>query len=170
MVREIDFFDSTYDVFWKRISNKYPVMITRDSQYLNWRFFQSPHRRYYVFEVRKNDRIMGFSAIRTVSIEGIFSGTIVDFLVEKSESGETAGKALIRKSVKCLIDKGIYLIGSLLLPHTHEYAILKNCGFIPCPTRVAPRRFPVIVRTHINTPLVKNISNWYLTMADYDVI
>ena len=60
-IENIVFFDSRFDAFWEQISEDYPVLIVRDSAYLNWRYCEYPFNRFHSFCLTRNNKILGFA-------------------------------------------------------------------------------------------------------------
>jgi hypothetical protein len=45
------FFDKKFDVFWERVLKEFRIIGERNSQFLNWRYTQSPRRRHDIFRL-----------------------------------------------------------------------------------------------------------------------
>lgn len=171
---------SELDVFWTKIQHKYPIMGIRDADYLRWRYFDIPLRDYQLYGVRQKNSslLLGYIVGRCTEVEGMSSGMIVDFLVAPGHPA--AGKCLVNRILRFFINNNMDLAGSLMLAHTEESRILKSEGFFTCPKVLEPQPFPVIYRKFSSQeekegnhgeddPFLK-LSNWFLTMGDYDVI
>lgn len=170
---------SELNVFWTKIQHKYPIMGIRDADYLRWRYFDIPLRDYQLYGVRQknNSTLLGYIVGRCTEVEAMGSGMIVDFLVDPNHLA--AGNNLIHRILRFFVDNNMDLAGSLMLPHTDESRLLKANGFFPCPKALEPQPFPVIYR-RFSPPAVGEepddsdpflqLSHWFLTMGDYDVI
>ena len=172
-VEEADTNSPALDDFWERIHSKYPVMVVRDTRFLDWRYTQVPGRRYYVLAARQENQIIATIVLRSTVIQGIACGMVVDFLVESTERGRLAGEALLRHAAEQFQEEDLDLIGCLLLPHAEEVELLRRQGFFLCPRWLQPRPFPVILLTHdvaSRTKSLHNLGSWFLTMGDFDAV
>ena len=159
------------DAFWEEIKGKYPIILTRDKTYFQWRYFDIPMRKYRVFAYKKDARIMGYIVLTIREIDGVKSGMIIDFLT--SDDNVEIGKELVYKCYEVFKQNKTELLGSLMLEHTSEYRILKKCGFIRCPKFLQPQPFPLIYRAHrkeYETKQMTQVNNWFVTMGDYDAV
>lgn len=172
---------SEFDGFWIKIQHKYPLMGIRDADYIRWRYFDIPLRDYQLYGVRRKggSPLLGYIVGRCTEVAEMDSGMIVDFLVDPSHPD--AGNALVTRLLRFFVDQKMELAGSLMLPHTGEFAILKAQRFFTCPKFLEPQPFRVIYRRF--TPLKGDtkdgdtkddpflqLNQWFLTMGDYDVI
>ncbi|MGI6120118.1 MAG: GNAT family N-acetyltransferase [Desulfosporosinus sp.] len=166
------------DLFWTKIQHKYPIMGIRDADYLRWRYFDIPLRDYQVYGVRRksSSALLGYIVGRCTEVAGMSCGMIVDFLVSSDQPA--AGKDLLNRLLRFFVANHMNLAGSLMLPHTEEYRLLKAAGFFTCPKILEPQPFPVVYRrfspslgveTAKADPFLR-LKHWFLTMGDYDVI
>jgi hypothetical protein len=98
---------------------------------------------------------------------------IVDFLALPTQEGRQAGEALLRKAASVFEEKGLDLIGCLILPGVEEIKLLVRQGFVLCPSWLQPQPFPVILQGDANTPgwdTLREINSWFLTMGDFDAV
>lgn len=163
---------SEMDDFWTKIRAKYPNMGVRDATYIRWRYFDIPLRDYKVYGVcqKNSSTLLGYIVGRCTEVEGMSSGMIVDFLVDPRYPA--AGNKLVRHLLRFFVTNNMDLAGSLMLSHTEEARILKTEGFFTCPKTLEPQPFPVVCRS-FSPPLEDqflDLSRWFLTMGDYDVI
>jgi GNAT superfamily N-acetyltransferase len=164
------------EAFWARVRGKYPIMGVRDRGYVRWRYFYVPSREYVVYGIRKRDggRLLGYVVGRCADVLGISAGMIVDLLVEQGLP-VSAGRLLVDRALRELAARGASLAGSLMLAHTEEYRILKASGFFRCPRRLEPQPFPLCylrLSAGLEPPRDRpdDLTRWFMTMGDYDVI
>ena len=62
-VAEIRGFDESHDELWRRVSPAYPLLIVRDSRYLNWRYRDYPGGRPVLLESRDDAGVLGGFAV-----------------------------------------------------------------------------------------------------------
>lgn len=159
------------DVLWENVQDKYPIMNIRDSAYVKFRYLEMPRREYHPVIAMKNGMPVAWAVGRIMEVAGMQCGMIADFLFQSGE--EAAAKILLDKLLVKLQENGASVAGSLMLSHTEEAKILKSKGFFKCPRKLEPQPFPLLVRILDATRADKKIlqlSNWFFTMGDYDVI
>jgi GNAT superfamily N-acetyltransferase len=172
-ITDVDRFDEGFDNFWSRVADKYEVAVTRDRTFLNWRFRGASFRPYPTIVARADGEIVGYAVLRCTEVEGIRSGMIADFMVEPGERGDAAGLALVKEATRRLKAMGMYLAGSLMLPHTQEYRILRQAGYVEAPNRVAPQKFRIMATQFLEGAYKGGTppgDRWFVTMADHDAI
>lgn len=59
---ELNSFDERFDKLWKRTLDRVPVIVERNSVYLDWRYKKSPHKKYEIFTLTntKQERLFGY--------------------------------------------------------------------------------------------------------------
>jgi GNAT superfamily N-acetyltransferase len=172
-VAEVDTQDGALDDFWRRVREKYPVMLVRDTSFLHWRYTKPPARTYRVLTGRRNGTVIAIAVLRTTLVERIPCGMIVDFLVEPTERGRTAGEVLLRQTLDRFQHDDVDLIGCLMSPGAEETALLRSQGYLACLGWFQPRPFPVVLLTDENTParaVLCEFRSWFVTMGDYDAV
>lgn len=161
------------DEFWESIKHKYPVMLVRDTDFLNWRYGKIPERRYRLWAAIHKGEMVGLVIFRDVIIQGIACGMIVDFLVEPTPLGHQSGEILIQEAIHHFESQDLDLVGCMMLSHSEETRLLARQGFILCPTWLQPQPIPVILKANVEISgkiLLNDIRAWFLTMGDYDVV
>jgi hypothetical protein len=111
--------------------------------------------------------------LRCTEIEGIWSGMIADLLVEPGARGHAAELALVAEATRRLKDEGGELAGALMLPHTQEYRILRQAGYVEAPDCVAPQKFRIMAtpfREGAYREELPSGDRWFVMMADHDAI
>ena len=106
-----------------------------------------------------------------MEVEGVSCGMIVDMLVEKTADGRKTARALVSAAIQQFRDQQVELSGCLMPQGSPGVSALWRAGYVPCPARWLPQKFPVILRWH-GPETSKNaydFRRWYLTMGDYDV-
>ena len=140
-------FDSSYDGLWDEVKTKYDTMLIRDRAFLNWRFVEIPDRSYHILSARQDGKLLGYVVLRYADIRGERVGLVVDMMVVPGQLGDLAGSYLMANALLYFRQAGLFLSGGLLLPHSHEYSILRRAGFVPCPERFAPQPFHLIEKS-----------------------
>jgi predicted N-acetyltransferase YhbS len=172
-ISEVHTLDPLLNDFWQRVKGKYPVMLVRDTTFLDWRYTQIPNRSYIFIAAKHRSSIVAYIVLRKVIIEGIHCGMVVDFLVEPTSEGRQAGRALLQKALYRFELEDLDLAGCLMLPGVEETKLLVNQGFVKCPTWLLPQPFPILLQVDEDAPkkhLLNDLSSWFLTMGDYDAV
>jgi GNAT superfamily N-acetyltransferase len=169
----VEHFDASFDALWERTRHKRPVTVVRDRAWLEWRYKQIPTRRYEVRVAQEQGVKLGYVVTRRMELLGVACGMIVDLWVEPTQRGQHAARLLIAAVTRMFLDQGMQIAGALMLPGTPEYAALRQSGYWVCPRFLEPQPIPLTVRWHTGTaprhPL-DDLSCWFFTMGDYDVI
>jgi GNAT superfamily N-acetyltransferase len=159
------------DRLWERLRGKYPVMVVRDGRYVAWRFGACPTRDYRVLVAHDERGPAGMVVTRIGLVLGMRAGLVVDLLVVPGSAGRDAGLSLLRTATDDFARAGVALAASLVPAVGEEYRCLRRAGFFPCPRRLEPQPFRVILRRHAAEACVPNaIASWFLTMGDYDAV
>jgi GNAT superfamily N-acetyltransferase len=172
IIEQLDRFDERFDVFWRRVQDKYAVMTVRNRSFLSWRFAPVAGKVYHILAAVEQDHLIGYVILRvTDEIRGIPTGLVMDVLLEPGERGEFAGRLLLEEAWKYFQKEKAWLAGALALPHTAEYAILLRAGYRPLPKRLAPRLFRVAFNCFSeDLPATSQVteSDLFFSIADYE--
>lgn len=170
-ISPLEFFESSFDDFWKTVSRNYPISIVRDSRYLNWRYFEKPSADYKVLAARRGNEIAGYIVLGSKEEGGLKTGYIVDIL--SSPNDVLAITDLISTAVEHFQREKYDLVNCWIMKESESsrlyYRILRDFGFF----QFSSRSHPLIAR--VNSPqlvpdLVYDASNWFVTAGDSDNI
>jgi len=166
-------FDESFDDLWQRAKDKYDLSVNRDRAFLTWRFGRSPFRGYVTLAARVGRDLAGYAVVRSAEVQGIPTGLIMDLLVEPGDRGMAAGRLLTAEAIDRFRKAKMLLAGSLMLRHTQEYGILRQAGFVECPTRFSPQPFRLVakpLREGTVAEAVVRPESWFVTMANHDAV
>lgn len=159
------------DQFWSAVRNKYPILLIRDRQRLQYRFLDIPRRKYTCLFALKEGRPVAYASGRIMEVAGIQCAMMSDFLY--LSENESEAKSLLRALMHTLQAQGADMAGCLMLSHTEEAHTLKKLGFFICPKFMEPQPFRFCLHTfrdQTDGPDCKDLKNWFFTMGDYDVV
>lgn len=159
------------DMLWEKIQKKYPVINTRDSEFLKFRYLNMPRRKYYPYFLIQNGQPIAFAVGRIMEVAGMQCGMLADFIFAPGYAQQA--NILLRFMLRLMQNQGASIAGSLMLMHTEEASLLRKNGFFCCPKRLEPQPFPLIIKIFdpsLNKTGIKDLSNWFFCMGDYDVI
>jgi hypothetical protein len=153
----------------------YPVVIVRDRAFLAWRFRGAEFRHYTILTARSGGELVGYVVLGNSEINGVRTGLIADLLVEDGPRGDAAGLLLVNEGTRRMRADGMALAGSLMMPHTQEYAILCRAGYMDAPTKVAPTTFRIMMKPFRGAEskyegTLPRRDRTFFTIADHDAI
>ena len=161
---EIKKFNEAFNNFFAEISTYFGILVTRNMQYLNWKFVNKPfnnYERYAAFDEKKK-----LSGYIITTIEASANGTrgkILDILVHPGKPN--VFEVLISNSLKTFSERNVDYV-EIISTHPSLIAILENLGFKKART---PQRFMVKNWEGIfQKDYVEDIRNWYITLSDAD--
>lgn len=164
-------FDKKFEDIYLQITKRGNLIQKRSCDYLNWRYFDHPTRKYETYLVEKENKILGYIITRTTKIEDKDVGIILDFIVDQEQDYHNIGKQLLKKIIHEFWKREITLVGVLCLPNMLEYKILKSEGFFICPKRLSPHKFSIAVKDHKKKHNeILDIERWHLMTGDWDAI
>jgi hypothetical protein len=93
-IQPIRRFDSRFTDLWDRVGSKFDLAVRRDAPYLNWKFIEPPHVRYFIVALKRNDDVCGYAVYRHLQEPRGRVTQLVDFLADPDD--ESGFKTLIR--------------------------------------------------------------------------
>ena len=170
-IEEVTYFDQAFDELNEHLSMRFPIFVKRDSVFLNWRYFDNPFN-YRVLAIRRTGKILGYLVYRFIDFAKMRCGIVLDFIVRKGITNIEVGRGLIRNALNDMRENDCDIAGTLCLPNTTEFRILKQSMFFNCPSLLRPQPYPYIIRRNetafeFDTDLFE-IGNWYVSIGDYD--
>jgi len=162
-ITKITQFDDRINDFWKDISRYFSVIVVRNREYLNWRYFRRSHLNFKVLLAEEDGKILGYIVFFSKDEKGF----IVDLLVYPHRFDVIQNLVLI--AVEQLRKEKVHRIICWMLRNNPYYGVLRANGFIPISSKYS---FGVTIRSPSIVPVefVKNPNNWYLTLGDTDGI
>jgi hypothetical protein len=160
-VAEITVVDERFDRLWACVRDDYAVIARRDRAHLQWRYLDNPAERYHVIAYEDGGEVLGYAVLKRYRAEW----QVIDLLAIK-ESTEV-GEGLIAFVVQRAVSEGAEAI-SLWLNLTHPlYHALEKIGFRPD----VPITYlgGLALQPELDTRLLYDYRQWYLTMGDSDV-
>lgn len=162
-VDQIYSFEDNVNTFWQKASAQKEIMVVKDKEYLNWRYFDKPGEDYRVFLAKSGVDVVGYIVLKLGKINPT-RGLIIDILTLPNDNSAT--EALVRKALEYFIENGILIISCFMLPDTQYYPILKKMGFI---RRSSDLHFDIdIYNCTLSKEFVTNPNNWYFVRGDTD--
>ena len=160
----ITFFDKRFDALWEKASSTHLILSTRTAEFLNWRYFDEPGKRYMVFAAKKEGDILGFIILKEPEAPDPGKGVIVDLL---DLQNPRITKALILHAIHYFEIRGVDRI-EFFVSNPYYEKILKSTCFLKRPNnpRGAERLFAKSYAPGIKKGTFENPSHWFITTAD----
>jgi GNAT superfamily N-acetyltransferase len=162
-------FDEKVDRLWEKASKQYPLIIVRNSKYLNWRYFDKPHSKYIVLAAIRKHEVDGFVvlAIDVHPMLKLKRGYIVD-LFAKSEN---AIHHLLQSTFKYFTKEHVDSIICWSMKRHPLYDCLLEKGFIQ--DHFNSQKLICRINTensNFRKYYYKFEKDWYFMMGDSDII
>ncbi|QEK11316.1 GNAT family N-acetyltransferase [Crassaminicella thermophila] len=153
-------FTDEYNRLFQTISEKYDIIVNRNSEYLKWRYVDNPQNQYYIMEYRQQHKLLGYCIYKLFN-NGKLSGDIVDILA----IDRYVFKELIINVLYELKNKGA-ISANIWMNDIEFVEELFKIGFIQ--TNEVTHIGCKINSNNLEENIL-NFSKWYLTMGDSDV-
>ncbi len=159
------------------LCGKYPITLKRDTEYVQWRWFEHPLLSYKVFTVIWKEELVAYMVLRTEEYKQYRIGRLLDFIA--TEDAESYALAGLLHECKML---GIDFVDYFVMGETHGVS-LKSSGFIlaegneyqkipmvfnPPDARPSVNFTYKIFNKNISDEKVHDLSNWHINKADAD--
>jgi len=164
-IQNINQFDQRFDKLWEQVSQNYPILIVRDSLYLNWRYAEYPFSGVHSFGLFRENELLGFAVIHnTIDEDGLSFVAILELFVPPCE------KAVFEHLLEEIIQRATWV----------EAHYIQACTFVPeweklftrYGFRVRNSSFsPTTYKNNTDLPneLFAEDSNWYMSLGDGDI-
>lgn len=168
-ISELETFDSRFDVFGNQIKQYYPIMIKRDSGYLNWRYRDCPDQKYRIFcaELKESGEVMGYIVLGNQQREQHIAGQILDFLTINN----TIDEPLLDYALQIFHNSNVAVAWCWMFEHCHQFTELHKRGFKKR-RKEQDLLFQNVGIGDSSLPkgddFFQDISNWYLAIGDCD--
>ncbi len=165
-LEQVTSFDQRIDCFWDRVKSQYGSIVSRNRQYLNWRFVERPDRKYTMFVISDEQMVHGYIVISDEIIDGMKFGHIIDVLVTPGK--EDAFNRLVAKGVEELAGRGVALVTCYVSPYNDLFhKLLKKNGFY---FKTAKRRIVYFNNNKdISDQVLADRSLWFISKSDADM-
>ncbi len=166
-IKEIQHFDKSFDTLWKKASVCFPIIISRDSINLNWRFVHQPYWDYRIFkaENKKDGELTGYAVLRQGQSQGLRIGVVSDFFTCSDDAATMI--SLVSFIIRYFEKKGnIDLIKFSIMNKKFEH-ILRKLGFISI--RSASHFMAGNVNKELDQEFIVDRNNWFINYADTDL-
>lgn len=165
-IKRIERFDSSIDLLWEGLKPKYPVIVPRNSQFLNWRFVQNPDINYAKYVFANDGELSGYIVLKRYSAPDRKVGHIVDMLA--TENDEVIS-GLIDSAYRHFAVQGIDVISGWFPDNTVYARILGGAGFTRKDMEDTYFGVKILDKPGDSNTVINHLPNWFLSMGDSDV-
>lgn len=158
-----------YEIFWNAVE-KPKIMTDKDFEFIRWRYFEIPGRKYHVIQSKREGKITSICILRIEKVLMTNTAVIMDFFALNSHLED--GKLLLNNILKELKKQKINLVSILEPSDVTMLKVLKRNRFMKVPQRMLPQPIPVIFRSHTNEGNIEKLqdfSKWSFSFGDYDI-
>lgn len=161
VVRQLD---ASADRLWAAAAPKLTLAVRRDADYVNWRYTRTPHARYALAVLRRNDEVAGYAVYRHAHEPRGRVTHLVDFLAVPGD--DRAVKTLLR-----WVDREARAADSdkirCHLLHAGFRKVLRRSGYF----RVRPT---IALSVKVNDPATRRpfydtTAEWHFTAGDSSI-
>ena len=151
-----------------QFNRNFPNKLTRDYDYLHWRFEEKPHHKPQLFTLVKEDKIVAAAFISTEDLLGSKAGILLDFACQTPADF----KQLV---VQIKAQAAIHFKHKIGLLYTSvsssNNALFSQAGFLKIPEKLNPRALHLLGKNvSENEREVLDPKNWNLTLSEWDVL
>ena len=159
-VRPIDRFGADMDGLGLRAAESYGSHFSRDAEYFNWRYLDSP-RDYRCFGAYRGGELAGVAVVGHTYKHGVSAGFLAD-LVAATDDGE-AIRALVSRAMD-EVEGGADALVLLPPPSSAQRRALIRAGFAPTNKKL---RF-IGKALHDGVRIDERPDAWHFTLGDFD--
>ena len=157
--------DAHFDAFWDELRGRYAYSTVRDSAWINWRFLDSPSRRYQVLAAWRDGRVLGYLAYRVVEVDTRVAIQLAE-IITAPDAGAVRDTLLAELTARSR-RLGAQTIATLAVPGTTLFGALQRAGFFAGP-EFSVQIVPFATAPSLNA--LRERERWLMSGADYDVI
>jgi GNAT superfamily N-acetyltransferase len=169
-VAEMDSLDRPITEVWRGFADVAPTMLTRDTDYIAWRFSNRGPRHYRLFAEAAGPAYQALA----VAGDGELLGRPVVFLSELLASPAQA--SLARRLLDAVAQHARASgAGAIVAYHTPASAVarlLRRSGFWPVMRPLRPRPYTVWMATSLDEHRaadIRDLASWHMSMGDSDL-
>lgn len=159
--RKIDTFDEDINKLWSEGKKSFKVIVVRNRDFLNWRYFARPDIPYFVYAAYDNHKLVGYCVLKLYREDKILRGHFIDLFAIPGEM--EYGRFLVQNGLEIFRDNQVNEVNLWMQGSAFFQGILKEYGFEKVSSRPMICRFNLERNTY--KPLLAE-DDWYFTMGD----
>jgi GNAT superfamily N-acetyltransferase len=163
-VEQISSFNTSVDELWADISTKYPIVILKNREYLNWRYVNGPVANFIIYAARKGGTTEGYLVLKYSQQESSKVGVVFELSVKSEKIAECLITEVLQRCRKDEVDYVTYQY----LGNRDAVKALKRQGFFSVPFVkkdwfCAYTTSPTLLREYLADP-----EKWLIQIGDSD--
>jgi GNAT superfamily N-acetyltransferase len=160
-IEKINRFDSSFDDFWENVQHEYPVIVKRDSRYLNWKFFDRPDLDYTVYRASRSNELAGYIVLRVDERFGVKTGFVCDILSSRNDVGVI--ESLLVTALRHFREEGMDQVSAQVFFVATFRKVFSRMGLITKPSRRVRRIVLTINNESMSREVPADPENWFIT-------
>lgn len=165
-ISQVPFFDDRIDEFWVQESKKYPLMVVRNREYLNWRYVAVKGAEYSISLAEKSGDICGYLVLGCRQRQYTKLGVIFDILAES----EKVAQCLVAKAMEHFRQQNVDLVYCTVLGNKALTRALRRNGLGTMPFIKGSKFGAYCSSTNVSTGFLGDYRNWYVQLGDSDAL
>jgi GNAT superfamily N-acetyltransferase len=163
-------FDRRFDLLWSSVAERYDVAVSRETDYLDWRYFHNPEQRYLVTTFEEHNQLLGYLVLATRDIEKAIIGYLVDIVGTDVRIIES----LLNFALRYLNRIGAAAAFAWRPSDIDYLATFKRVGFFPVelgmkiPARFGYSIMALATRPNVSRLVANPSTRWHFSMGDSD--
>jgi hypothetical protein len=168
--------DKDIEQLWRRCSVSNNFLLLRDKNYFSWRIADSFNFGYQYCGAYIDNTLKGIIVWKTgdtkdrVNQSNYFCTKIVDFWIVPDVFEESTTIALANELISIAQKQNSLFILSTIKTSSVMSSHFKKSGFILFRNKMLDKKIPIVIKAISARIDIPNISQFYLTMADNDIV
>jgi hypothetical protein len=159
-IEEVRALPDDWDFFWDEVRSNNDFLLSREREYLNWRYFDNPYH-YHVLIARRNGKIHGYLVYRLVMDERMPTLRIADYLSTSGE--ENVLGSLLTRAIKAALEMGAVKVSAWCPSSNLHFRQFCAYGF------KAGAEVPVIChQSAVARKIQQECQTWHFSLGDSD--
>lgn len=164
-IKRVSYFDDRIDRLWTRISSRYPIMLVRNKEFLNWRYVDLG-ADYTIFTAEKGEEVVGYLVSGRRQRRNRQASIIYDLVAESDQINQ----CLLSEVIQDCIRAGDAFIEYKLIADNNYHKLLKKNGFLSIPFIEGTYFCGYTNSKQLSQSFIKNHRNWFVQVGDSDAI
>ena len=149
-----------WELFWDEARSNNDFLLSREREYLKWRYFDNPYR-YHVLIARRMGRIRGYLVYRLIMDERMPTLRIADYLSAPGEASVLAG--LLTRVIQAALEMGAVKVSAWCPSSNPHFRQFSAYGF------QAGGEIPVIChQSAVARKIQQECKIWHFSLGDSD--
>jgi hypothetical protein len=163
-VEKISSFDHSVDELWSRTAEKYPIIVAKSSEYLNWKYVSCPTANYSLYAAKNKDGLQG-CVVFGITRQGNTKSALVFEMFSKSEK---VARLMIGEIICSCRKENIDYINYLYIGNGVVAKAIGKKGFVNIPF-VKKWFCAYSASTVYSKEFLKDRHNWLVQIGDSDM-